>query len=56
MDQDPHLRQRSSRDVVDDGPDLGAPADEDQQANTLAGLHADYILFILDESGGIPTP
>lgn len=24
------------------------------QANTLAGLHADYILFILDESGGIP--
>lgn len=29
-------------------------ADRDQQANTLAGLHADYILFILDESGGIP--
>ena len=29
-------------------------ADKDQQANTLAGLHADYILFILDESGGIP--
>lgn len=26
----------------------------DQQANSLAGLHADYILFILDESGGIP--
>ena len=24
------------------------------QADTLAGLHADYILFILDESGGIP--
>ena len=29
-------------------------ADKDQQADTLAGLHADYILFILDESGGIP--
>lgn len=24
------------------------------QANTLAGLHADYIMFLLDESGGIP--
>lgn len=29
-------------------------ADRDQQANTLAGLHADYVFFILDESGGIP--
>lgn len=29
-------------------------ADAKQQGNTLAGLHADYILFILDESGGIP--
>lgn len=28
-------------------------ADSSQQANTLAGLHADYILFVLDESGGI---
>ena len=27
-----------------------------QQADTLAGLHAKYLLFILDESGGIPTP
>ncbi len=26
----------------------------DQQANTLAGLHADYILFVIDEVGGIP--
>lgn len=26
----------------------------EQQANTLAGLHADYIMFLLDESGGIP--
>jgi hypothetical protein len=29
-------------------------ADSDKQADTLAGLHADYLLFILDEVGGIP--
>jgi hypothetical protein len=29
-------------------------ADPEQQANALAGIHADYVLFILDESGGIP--
>ncbi len=29
-------------------------ADKNQQANTLAGLHADYIMFVLDESGGMP--
>lgn len=29
-------------------------ADSTQQGNTLAGLHADHIMFILDESGGIP--
>jgi hypothetical protein len=29
-------------------------ADKSQQADTLAGRHADYILFLLDESGGIP--
>lgn len=29
-------------------------ADATQQADTLAGLHADYVLFVLDESGGIP--
>lgn len=29
-------------------------ADSGQQADTLAGLHADYLLFILDEVGGIP--
>jgi phage terminase large subunit len=29
-------------------------ADANQQGNTLAGLHADYILFLLDEAGGIP--
>lgn len=28
--------------------------DSNSQADTLAGLHADFILFILDESGGIP--
>lgn len=30
-------------------------ASNDQQANTLAGLHADNIMFVLDESGGIPS-
>jgi hypothetical protein len=25
-----------------------------QQADTLAGIHADHVLFILDEAGGIP--
>lgn len=29
-------------------------ADPQSLGNTLAGLHADYIMFILDESGGIP--
>ena len=29
-------------------------ASAEQQANTLAGRHADYIMFVLDESGGIP--
>jgi len=29
-------------------------ADPSKQADTLAGLHADYIMFILDEVGGIP--
>lgn len=29
-------------------------ADSSEQGNTLAGLHADNILFIIDESGGIP--
>ncbi len=30
-------------------------ASREHQANTLAGLHADYIMFLLDESGGIPS-
>lgn len=29
-------------------------ADSSQQANTLAGIHAEFVLFVLDESGGIP--
>lgn len=29
-------------------------ADKNQQSLTLAGLHADYTLAVLDESGGIP--
>jgi len=29
-------------------------ADTTQQANTLAGLHNDYVLFLLDETGGMP--
>jgi hypothetical protein len=29
-------------------------ADASQQADTLAGIHADYLLFVLDEAGGIP--
>lgn len=29
-------------------------ADTAQQADTLAGLHGDYLLFVLDEAGGIP--
>lgn len=28
-------------------------ADKTQQANTLAGLHAEYIMFVLDESGAM---
>lgn len=31
-------------------------ADSTQQANTLAGLHSEFLLFVLDESGGIPEP
>ena len=29
-------------------------ADPNALGNTLAGLHADYIMFLLDESGGMP--
>lgn len=29
-------------------------ADTQQQANTLAGLHNDYVLFLLDETGDMP--
>lgn len=27
----------------------------DEQANTLAGIHDDYVLFVIDEAGGIPV-
>lgn len=29
-------------------------ADSRQQADTLAGLHEDYTLFVIDEAGGVP--
>lgn len=29
-------------------------ASPEQQADTLAGVHADHVLFLVDESGGIP--
>ena len=29
-------------------------ADANQQANTLAGFHADYVLFLMDETGDMP--
>jgi len=29
-------------------------ANAEQQSDTLAGLHADYILFVIDEAGGVP--
>jgi phage terminase large subunit len=31
-------------------------ANLEKLGQTLAGVHADYVLFILDESGGIPVP
>lgn len=29
-------------------------ADAQQQSNTLAGLHADYTMFVIDEAGSVP--
>lgn len=29
-------------------------ADSSQQADTLAGIHADHVMFIVDEAGGVP--
>ena len=29
-------------------------ADTEQQSNALAGLHEDYVMWVLDESGGMP--
>jgi phage terminase large subunit len=31
-------------------------ADEEEQGRTLSGLHSDYILYLIDESGDIPPP
>lgn len=31
-------------------------ANPDQLGNTLAGLHSDYLLFLLDECGAMPVP
>lgn len=31
-------------------------ADPTQLGNTLAGLHSDYVMFLIDESGSIPVP
>lgn len=28
--------------------------DSNSQADTLAGLHADYLMFVIDEAGGVP--
>lgn len=30
-------------------------ADTQRQADTLAGLHADYIMFVIDEAGSVPN-
>lgn len=30
-------------------------ADASQQANTLAGIHGDYVLILVDEAGGVPS-
>ncbi len=29
-------------------------ADKEQMANALAGIHADHVMFLIDEAGGIP--
>jgi len=31
-------------------------ATPDQQGNTLRGLHGDYVMAVVDESGGVPDP
>ena len=35
---------------------VNAKASADEQAETLAGFHEDYMLFIIDEASGIPDP
>ena len=53
---------QKERIIARDKPDLhwaaartwSKSADVAQQADTLAGLHADFILFVIDEAGGVP--
>lgn len=53
---------QKERIIARDKPDLhwaaartwSKSADIAQQADTLAGLHAEYILFVIDEAGGVP--
>lgn len=35
---------------------VNAKSTADEQAETLAGLHEDYMLFVIDEASGIPDP
>lgn len=35
---------------------VSAKASKDEQAETLAGLHADHLLIVCDEASGIPDP
>lgn len=54
--------QSAERIIANDHPDTwwcsarqwAKTANADQQADTLAGIHADNVLILIDESGGIP--
>jgi phage terminase large subunit len=56
------LEWTKTRVIVKESPDTwfavarswSQSADPQQQAEALAGIHADYVLFVLDESGGMP--
>lgn len=57
-----HFAWQKTRIVYNDSPETWwasartwpRSASPEQQADTLAGLHADYLLFVIDESGGVP--
>jgi hypothetical protein len=53
VDEDPHRVPRSPRDLVGSARTWSKSANE-EQGKTLAGLHGDYMLFVLDETGGMP--